>query len=157
VLTWEWMIDRPPPQSDLFEKGKDDRAIALYVSFPYDADAASLAEKLFRPFVEIFRGKDTPGRVISYIWGGTGRRGDLQESPYLGAAGALKIVRNGNDRVGAWVMERIDVVDDYRKIFGSVPTFVSHVLISSDSDDLGVSGAASVRRISFEAASARKL
>jgi hypothetical protein len=156
VLTWEWMIDGPPPQSDLFVKGEDDRAIALYVTFPYDANRASLAEKLFRPFVEIFNGADTPGRVISYVWGGKGQRGDVQESPYLGAAGALMIVRNGDDRVGAWVMERVNVAEDHRKIFGDVPSTVSHVLISSDSDDVGVSGTATVRRISFEAASALK-
>ncbi|MBC8337857.1 MAG: DUF3047 domain-containing protein [Alphaproteobacteria bacterium] len=153
VLSWEWMIDRPAPESNLFEKGQDDRAVAVYVTFPYNPETASFGEKMLRPIVEWAKGEDAPGRVISYVWGGNGRRGALQESPYFGSTGAIKIVRNHKDAPGIWMMERVNVLEDYRKIFGDVPAMVSHILISSDSDDVGIEGTASVRGIFFKPSS----
>lgn len=79
VLNWEWRIENLVAKSDLSKKGEDDRAVALYVTFPYDPDAASLSEKLLRPMVELARGKDAPGRVLSYVWGGFGKTGDVVE------------------------------------------------------------------------------
>jgi len=150
LLSWEWMLDHNASRSDLTKKGEDDRAVAVYVAFPYDPEKASLAEVLLRPFVELAKGGDAPGRVISYVWGGNARRGEFIENPYFGARGVMKIVRTADDKPGTWTPERVNVVEDHKKFFGDVPDVVSHVLISSDSDDTGVSATAYVRKIAFQ-------
>lgn len=149
VLHWEWRIENPVPTSDLSKKGVDDRAVALYVTFPYDPDEASFSEKLLRPIVELARGKDAPGRVLSYVWGGFGKVGDAVESPFFGAMNAMIISRNQSAPVGEWVRERVDILADHERIFGSGPATTAHILLSADSDDTGTPNRAHVRRIEF--------
>ncbi len=151
VLKWEWRIEQPVAASDLTAKGADDRAIAVYVTFPYDPDTASLAEKLLRPVVELARGRDAPSRMISYVWAGFGRRGELIESPYFGGVNAIVVMRNGGDKVGSWVVERADVMADHRRAFGYAPRTAAHLLIGADSDDTRTRGRARVRNIAFDA------
>jgi len=151
VLNWEWRIENPVVESDLSEKGKDDRAVALYVTFPYDPETASFSEKMLRPVVEMARGADAPGRVLSYVWGGFGENGDVIESPFLGSVNAMIICRNAKAPVGRWVREEFDVLADHKRVFGFAPTTAAHILLSADSDDMGGANRALVRKIAFRA------
>ena len=46
--------------------------------------------------------RKTPGRVLVYIWGGEGARGDRVPSPHLGDAGMMTILRPANTASGTW-------------------------------------------------------
>jgi hypothetical protein len=149
VLNWEWKIEKQVKSSDLSVKGKDDRAIAIYVTFPYNPDTASLLERLKRPLLEIWRGSDTPSRGISYVWAASGVIGEVISSPYFGGSNAMIIARNGEDRVNSWITEHVDVVADHERIFGFSPTVASHLMISADSDDTGTRNQAFVKGLRF--------
>ena len=151
VLNWEWRIENRVVDSDLSVKGEDDRAVAIYVTFPYDPDTATFSEKMMRPLVEMARGADAPSRVLSYVWGGFGKPGDMIESPFFGAVNAMIICRNARAPVGEWVSEEFDVIADHERAFGSMPTKVAHILLAADSDDTGGKNRASVRKITFRA------
>ena len=151
VFSWEWKIDRPVAISDLTVKGKDDRSVAVYVAFPYDPDKANFSEKISRTMIEIFQGSDAPGRSISYVWGGYGNPADVVKSPYYGTVNAMIIGRNQSAPVGDWIIEKMDLVADHKRIYGYVPTTVSHVSISADSDDIGGQRRSFVRNIEFSA------
>ena len=151
VLNWEWRIENRVVASDLSTKGEDDRAVALYVTFPYDPDNASFTEKIMRPFIEIVRGTDSPSRVLSYVWGGFGNPGDIIESPFFGAVNAMIICRNATAPVGEWVYEEANIIADHERAFGSTPTKVTHILLAADSDDTGGKNRALVRKIMFRA------
>ena len=45
------------------------------------------------------------------------------------------VKRNNRSRLGAWLEEKVNVVADYKDVFGGEPKSVSHILISSDTDD----------------------
>lgn len=150
-LSWDWRIESPVTPSDLTAKGQDDRAIALFVTFPYNPNTATFSEKMMRPVVELARGPDAPGRVISYVWSGFGKTGDEVKSPYGGASNVMVVCRNKEAPVGAWVSERFNVAADYQRIFGTPPHMVAHVLLSADSDDTGSANRARVRNIRFNA------
>ena len=151
ILNWQWRIENPVTLSNLEIKGEDDRAVAIYVTFPYDPNTATFIEKLSRPIFELFRGPDTPSRMLSYVWGGLGNPGDLIESPYFGGVNAIFINRNKNDPVGKWVVERVDVVADHKRALGFAPNAISHILIGADSDDTETTNRATVRDIKFTA------
>ncbi len=151
VLNWEWRIENRVVESDLSVKGEDDRAVALYVTFPYDPDTASFSEKMMRPLVEMARGANAPSRVLSYVWGGFGKAGDMIESPFFGAVNAMIICRNAKSPVGEWLYEEFDIIADHERAFGSTPTKAAHILIAADSDDTGGMNRASVRKILFRA------
>ena len=149
ILTWEWRVEKPVTVTDLTIKGKDDRAAALYVTFPYDPKKASLSEKLLRPMVELKRGENAPGRVISYVWAGYGAPDEVIDSPFFGSAGAIIIRRNQSEKIGEWVDERVDVASDYRRIFGMPPNRANYIFVAGDSDDTHTSNQALLRNIQF--------
>jgi len=151
TLSWEWKVESPVTISDLTTKGEDDRAVAVYVTFPYDPKTASLTEHLLRPVIELAGGPDAPSRMLSYVWGGFGQPGEMVESPIFGGVNVMIIIRNETDPVGGWVMERVNVVADHKRAFGITPNTTSHIMVSADSDDTGARNRAFVRNIRFVA------
>jgi hypothetical protein len=149
VLNWEWKIGNQDTSSDLSDKGKDDRAVAVYVTFPYNPETATLLERLKRPLVEMWRGSNTPNRGISYVWAASGAIGEVISSPYFGKSNVMIITRNVKDPVNSWVTERIDVVADHERVFGFTPTVATHLMISADSDDIQVRNQAFVKGLQF--------
>ena len=149
VLNWEWKIGKQVTSSDLSVKGKDDRAIAVYVTFPYNPNTATLFERIKRPLLEIWHGSDTPSRGISYVWAASGVIGEVISSPYFGDSIVLVITRNGKDPVNSWITEHVNVVADHERVFGFTPTVAAHLMISADSDDTGTKNQAFVKGLHF--------
>ena len=150
VLSWSWKVLKPVPLSDITSKGRDDRALALYITFPYDPETASLAEKLLRPAVELIEGKKAAGRMLSYIWVGHGNPGDLYQSPFYGEVNAMIIKRNASDPLDKWLNEQVNVVEDYQKAFGSKPKEILELLIGADTDDLAGSSIGLVKNLNIK-------
>lgn len=135
VLTWRWRVDQAAPPTDLGIKGGDDRSLAVYIAFPFQPEEASFTERMKRSIVESFVGAEAPGRVLVYVWGGEGKRGDHVPSPYLGKAGMTTILRPAASETGVWQDESIDIAEDYRASFGSEPPAPISIAIGADSDD----------------------
>ena len=151
VLTWEWKVDLPVAATDLTVKGQDDRALALYVTFPYDPATATFSESLLRPLVELARGADAPARTLSYVWSGDATTpGAVIASPYFGDVNVMIVARTGDAPLGAWLRETVDVAADHERVFGRRPARAAHVLIGADSDDTGGRNRGFVRGISFQ-------
>ncbi|MDV7340192.1 DUF3047 domain-containing protein [Terasakiella sp. A23] len=149
-LSWSWKVDKSVPVTDLSVKGKDDRSLALYVSFPFDYERAGFWERFTRDLVVAFKGEDTPGRVISYVWGGDEEPGAIIESPYLKSAGALIALQKAGTSNGQWFEQQVDVAKDYERIFGEPANKPYQIAISADSDDSKVMSLGWVKNIRFE-------
>jgi len=148
-LSWRWRVDETMGPTNLARRGYDDRPLAVYVSFPYLPEQAGFWERFWRPFVELAKGPDAPGRVLSYVWGGYRERGETLASPYLGASGRLKILRSGDAPTERWFDERVDVAADYRRAFDAPPPDPMQVAISADSDDTDSRSVALIRNLAF--------
>jgi hypothetical protein len=149
-LAWRWRVDRAMVPTDLTRLGGDDRPVAVYVLFPYDAGEASLGERLRRILVELVQGSDAPGRVLVYVWGGLNPRGMTHESPYLGSAGALIVQRAGDAPLGQWFTEEVDVAKDYVRVFKQPARTPSEVAVGADSDDTRSTSLARVADLRFQ-------
>jgi hypothetical protein len=149
-LAWDWQVEKSVPVTDLTIKGSDDRALALYVSFPFDVERASFWEKFIRALVVAFKGEDTPGRVISYVWGGDVKRGAVLESPYLKEAGAMVILQSAHSHGPDWQSESVDIAKDYERIFGIPANNPFQIAISADTDDTKVQSLGWIKNIRFE-------
>ena len=149
VLSWDWKILKPAPLSDITLKGSDDRALALYITFPYDSDTASLGERILRPMVELIEGENAAGRMLSYVWAGHGSREDMYRSPFHGAANVMIVKRNSSDPVGKWLRENVNLVEDYERAFDSKPKEILELLIGADTDDLMNSSIGLVRNLNM--------
>jgi len=150
ILRWKWRVDQGPPPTDIFRKGGDDKAISLIVAFAYDSPNARMGESLKRLWVEAVAGKDAPGRLVDLAWGGKEiPSGAVAESPYYGYSGRIVAMQpeGGTD----WVEEQIDIAKLYREQWGSNPPKITHIAVSSDSDDTGEPISARITDIRFTA------
>lgn len=127
---WSWQVDRGVPETDLRLKGGDDRNLALYFVFMPEETAQALG-----PNPGIRRLLDAPeARVLVYVWGGAHRRGEVLDSPYLGARGRTVVLRPSGTGAHA---EDIDLAADFARSFGGQATALVGLAVSSDSDDTG--------------------
>jgi hypothetical protein len=149
VLTWRWRVDDPAPATDLSMKGEDDCSLAVYVGFPYDPGQASFFERLQRPLVEAWAGEMAPGRVLRYVFCGRQQRGEVVDSPYLGAAGFMRILRPADSPTDTWFAEQVDLAADYRQAFGEAPPDPAQIAIQADTDDTGSASRAWVADLVF--------
>jgi hypothetical protein len=44
------------------------------------------------------------------------------------------VLESGPARIGKWVQERVNLVDDYRRAFGGMPPVVKSIVCPTDSD-----------------------
>ena len=150
-LAWRWRVERTMLPTDLSKRGGDDRPAAIYVTFPYDAAEASVPERMQRVLVELTQGSDAPGRALVYVWGGVAPRGAVLESPYMGSAGALIVLRGGDAPLNQWFEERVDIAADYARVFKRPPRPPSQIAIGADSDDTRSTSLARVADLGFRA------
>ncbi len=148
-LSWEWRTDSPVIDTDLTKKGGDDRNLSLYVAFPYQPKQASFTDKIKRKTIELLRGKDTPGRVLTYVWGGGRDKGTAAAHPYAGKYGTLIFLRTPDDETGIWHQDTVDLRADFIKAFGFEPSAPTFIAITADTDDTGKMVTSSVRNITF--------
>jgi Protein of unknown function (DUF3047) len=149
ILTWRWRVDEPAPATDLSLKGQDDCSLAVYVGFPYEAGQASFFERLKRPLVESWAGENAPGRVLRYVFCGRHQRGEVVESPYLGSAGFIRVLRPAASPTNEWFTEQVDVAADYRQAFGEEPPDPAQIAIQADTDNTQSTSRASVADLTF--------
>ena len=148
-LSWSWRVDVAMPPNDLRHRDTDDRPIAIFVTYPFDPDRATFWEHVKRIFVELAHGPDAPGRIVSYVWGGLGARGDMQPSPYLQSAGGIVLLRPGAQETGVWRNESVDLAADYIRAFGAPAPRPTQVAVLADSDSTHSRAHAFVRNLRF--------
>jgi len=134
TATWRWRVDEGPPATDLAQRGGDDRALALYFAFAPEGDrgAAEAGRSSLRSLLLSGR-----GRLIVYVFGGAGERGQFVENPYARGSGVYVIRRPAGAPTGTWLSEEVDLARDYRAAFGEEPGILVGLAVASDSDDTG--------------------
>jgi hypothetical protein len=121
LLSWRWKVQGIIPKADETEKSGDDYAARVYVIFPH----------WFFPKT----------RTISYVWGNTLPQGRTVPSPYTVNA-MIVAVGSGTEKIGEWIVERRNVLEDYRRLFKEEPPQVGAIAIMTDTDNTGASAEA---------------
>lgn len=148
-LAWRWRVDRDIAVTDLAAKGKDDRPLAVHVWFP--APDARKSGGLGRLIMAGMMGVPEWGRAITYVWGGDAAPGTVIPNPYMdGREGALIVLRQAGAPTGEWLSESVDLVADYRRVFGADPPPPSFVALSSDTDDTKQEADVRISALRFE-------
>ena len=90
-----------------------------------------------------------PPRSIKYVWSITLPVGTVAESPYSKKA-KIVVLRSGSGGVGEWIDERVNVLEDFRRLFGEneVPR-VRGIGILTDSDNTASTSAGDYRSLRF--------
>lgn len=115
-LAWRWKVSNILAKGDELKKGGDDYAARVYVVFP---------SALF------WRTK-----AVNYIWANKLAAGQAVPNPFTSNA-CMIAVESGPARVGQWLEEKRNLVEDYRKCFGEDPPKAGAVAIMTDTDNTG--------------------
>ncbi len=131
-LHWRWRVDRDLPARDPRAKTGDDYAARVYVAFRFEPERASRFERVKRGALELLYGAELPGSALNYVWSASEPAGSSWPSPYVEQS---RMISLGAAPAGEFRDARVDLVADYRRLFGSEPPPVEFVAVMSDADD----------------------
>ena len=133
---WRWKVDNVYRNADPGQKAGDDYPLRIYVTFSYDPLRAKLLEKLQYGIARQWYGEYPPHSTLSYVWASQAGQERLMTSPYTERAKLLALQR-GSEKAGAWQIEEVNMLEDYRLAFGMDPPAAAGLAIMNDSDDTG--------------------
>lgn len=120
---WSWRVERLQEGADLRLRETDDVAASIFLLF---GDPGLLSDPV-------------PVPTLRYVW--TNERlahGAVIDSPYMPGRVRSLVVENGGGRLGVWVTEQRNIVEDYWKAFGRAPGApVGAVVLFTDNDQTG--------------------
>jgi hypothetical protein len=145
-IRWSWKVDNVYLKGDIHTKSGDDYPIRVYVVFKYDPEQASLLEKLTYQSAKLIYGEYPPHSSLNYVWSSKPYPERILTSPYTDRA-KMVLLEHGGDKVGTWVFEEVNVVEDYHRAFGTKPPTTASLAIMSDSDNTGESAVSYVEFI----------
>jgi hypothetical protein len=113
VLEWRWRAVQFPSNTDERNKGKDDSVLSVYVLFGS------------YPFYH----------AIKYVWSDTLHEGMSFDSPFSSRTKMI-VLESGRALAGKWVVERRNVLADYRRLFSTpIAPEPSGIGILTDADN----------------------
>lgn len=121
IITWSWKIDHVLTRGDARKKSGDDYAARVYVIFP-----------------SFFFWQT---RAINYIWANKLPKGEAVPSSYTGNS-MMVAVESGAEMTGKWIVEKRNLLEDYKRYFGKTPKKAGAIAIMTDTDNTGESAAA---------------
>ena len=130
ILEWSWKIIETPAGADVRNRGTSDLTGHLVVVWPR--------------FPAALR-----SRLIAYAWGSIEPAGTIERSQKTSTV-TFFILRSGSEHLGRWQIERRNVVDDYRRVYGEPPQeSPKAIAISIDTNDTHSRSAALIGTIAF--------
>ena len=115
VLSWKWKVTKLPAGADARNVESDDQAAGIYVVFPR-----------FPSFINSL--------LIGYVWETSAPVGSILKSRKNPMVHYI-VVRSGMDDLDKWITEKRNVMDDYRRVFGSEAPKVGGIALMIDTDD----------------------
>ncbi len=150
VIEWRWKVENILEKGDVTRKEGDDYPARLYITFKYDPDKVGFFERAKYEAIRLARGEYPPMGALTYIWESKSPVGTLVPNPYTDRVWMM-VLESGSEKVGRWVSESRNLVEDYRKAFGDDPPRISGVALMTDTDNTKESAVAYFGDIIFKA------
>ncbi len=136
IISWRWKVSNIYQAGDEKKKAGDDYPLRVYVVFKYDPEKASAFEQAQYKALKLFYGEYPPHSTLNYIWANKKYPERILPNPFT-AKTQMILMQKGPDRVGQWVEEKVNALEDYRKAFGTDPPAEASIAIMSDADNTG--------------------
>lgn len=141
VISWRWQVENVIEKADATKKSGDDYPARIYVAFRYDPSNASLWEKTKYGAVKLIYGQYPPKAALNYVWDNKLPKGTFIDNAYTDRAKMI-VVESGKEKLGQWIAEERNIVEDYRRSFGSEPLAIAFIAVMTDTDNTGESATA---------------
>jgi hypothetical protein len=141
VIRWRWKINNVYKKGDGTRKSGEDYPIRIYILFKYNPDDAGFSQRVKYNTIKLIYGRYPPHSSISYVWANRTHSADVFASPYSDRSKII-IKQKGKSNIGKWMSEKVNILEDYIRVFGEKPPETAGLAIMSDSDNTGESGMA---------------
>jgi hypothetical protein len=133
-LRWKWKVENVYEKGNARTKEGDDYPMRIYVLFEYDPEKAGTFDKAKYGLAKALYGEYPPHSALNYIW--TSREGEsgIITNPYASNTKMI-VLQKGKKKLGRWIVEERDILDDYRRAFGTEPPAMATLGIMNDSDN----------------------
>lgn len=116
-LQWRWRVDKKMTVTDAHQKSQDDYPARIYVV---------VKEGIFPWQV----------RSLNYVWASHDPKEVFWPNPYTHRAIMIPL-RNSSDNLQQWYGEKVNIAEDYQRVFGRSITEAHGIAIMSDADNTG--------------------
>jgi hypothetical protein len=138
LLRWKWKVSNIYSKGNAKEKSGDDYPIRIYVMFEYDPETVGFLESALYESAKLLYGEYPPHSSLNYIWSNKNHAEEIIPNSYTEKAQMI-LMQKGKTNVGKWMVEDVNILEDYRKAFGEEPPKKASLAIMSDSDNTGES------------------
>ena len=139
VIEWRWRVDDGIDGADHSRKSGDDYPVRVYLFFEYDGTGLSFRDRMRYAVYRRLRGTYPPHSAITYVWATSPVSKNSYTSPHADRVW-MRVLRDADAPTGTWKTERVDVLEDYRRLFGEAPPETPmRIAVMTDSDDTGQS------------------
>jgi hypothetical protein len=135
-MSWRWKVDNVYEKGDATTKAGDDYPIRVFILFAYDPSRASFGQRLKYGTAKLLYGEYPPDSGLSYVWASREAEHGIYTNPFTDREKEV-VLRAGKAGLGTWVAEEVNILEDYRKAFGTDPPAVAGVAVMNDSDNTG--------------------
>jgi|APSaa5957512493_1039668.scaffolds.fasta_scaffold02106_8 hypothetical protein len=150
ILKWKWKVSNVYSNGNAKKKSGDDYPIRIYVMFEYDPETAGFWESALYESAKLFYGEYPPHSSLNYIWANKNHSEYIIPNSYTEKA-QMVLLQKGKNNMGKWIMEEVNILEDYKKAFGKNPPKKASLAIMSDSDNTGESATAWIDFIELKA------
>jgi Protein of unknown function (DUF3047) len=133
VLRWKWNAPRLVPGANTTRRKKEDAPVRLIVAFDGNKDKLSFSDQMTFAETRALLGLDPPYATLEYVWGDGAPKETIVENGW-NARIRLLLAQSGAERIGEWVPEMRNIVEDFRRAFGEEPGRITSIGIHCDSD-----------------------
>ena len=136
-LSWKWKVTKLPEGADARNSKYDDQAAGIYVVF-----------HKFPGFLN--------SQLIGYVWETSAPAGAILKSRKNSKVHYI-VVRSGVGDLDKWITEKRNVLDDYRRVFGSEPPQIGGIALMIDTDDTLSNAESYFARVEFKGRASKAL
>lgn len=151
IVEWRWKVSNVLERGDVNKKEGDDYPARIYITFEYDPSKLSFGDRVKYKTVKLLYGEYPPTGAMNYVWGNHVAVDTMVPNPYTDRA-MMVAVASGTEKINQWVIQRRNLLEDYRKAFQTDPPLISGVAIMTDTDNTGESATAFYGDIIFRPA-----
>jgi hypothetical protein len=83
-------------------------------------------------------GEYSPHSSLNHVWASRETSEDIVSSPYTDRVKMI-LIEKGTARLGRWLEEQVNIVEDYERAFQQKPPETAELAIMNDSDNTGES------------------
>jgi len=134
ILCWRWRVEDIVKSADMNTKSGDDYAARVYVAFKLPADQIDFGLRLKLAIARSIYGDHVPDAALNYVWDNKNPVGHRQFNAYTDRTQMI-VQRSGSQQIGMWMSERVDILSDVVRAYGSPLAKIHLLAVASDTDN----------------------